>query len=399
MNYRKYFPIYKKNEDLVYLDSSATALKLKSVIDKETTFLRENGTSSHSAGYELSTGALQDMEKSRNLVAKYLNTNPKNIIFTKGTTESINIIMNGLEDYINENDEIISSPLDHHSLLMPVGKLCKKKKAINKFINLTDNEITITEAALQITKKTKIIAITHVSNALGVTTPIKEITKIAHKNNILVVLDCAQSVPHMRLDTKDLDVDFLAFSFHKIFGPFGVGVLYGKDTALELIKPLNLGGGMVYEFLKDGESLYKEIPYSFEGGTPNVSGIIAASESILFLDSLDFETKNKEIEALSIYAVEELKKIKEVTIYNKGELGIINFNVRGIHCHDIQTFLSSYNISVRAGHHCASLVMKHLNILTSLRVSIQIYNTKLDIDIFISKIKEAIIYFNRYEEK
>ena len=393
MNYKKYFPIFKTNKDLCYLDSAATSLKLGEVIKCECEFIQNNGTNPHSGGYDLSYQAETDIEIVRNRIGKYLNSpTSSNIVFTYGTTDSLNLVINGLENIIAGGDEIINSPLDHHSFLLPVQSLCQKTGAKNIFMRLHNGKITLKSFLDAVTEKTKVLCLTHVSNAFGVVAPIKSIIEEAHKRGIIVIVDAAQSIPHMRIDVSDIDVDFLAFSMHKIFGPFGVGVLYGKSEMLKMITPSRVGGGMIYTYDKAG-SLFKEIPYIFEGGTPNVAGIVASKAAIDFMDNLHLEQAEKRVVALAKLAIKGLSHLDDVIVYNNGECGIVNFNISGVHSHDAQGYLNTKNICIRAGHHCAQLAMKEKSIKTSLRASFSIYNDSNDVDKLIVAIKDTIEFF------
>lgn len=396
-NIRNEFPFFKNNKDITYLDSAASALKLKSVIDRLNEYYINNGTNIHRGVYRLAHEATEAFEQTRINVAKFINSKPEEVIFTKGTTDSLNKLALSLSEYINEGDEIITSELEHHSSLLPWQEIANQKKAKLVYVPLNDEgKITTENFSKAVSNKTKVVALTHVSNALGYLTPIKEISKIAHQYNAIVILDAAQSIAHFRVDVKDLDIDFLAFSAHKMYGPNGVGVLYGKSELLNKIRPFEFGGEMAH-LVDKTHSTYKDIPHKFEAGTPVIGEVIAFNEAVkFFLDNdlakyLESEIKLKE------YTIKELEKIDDVIIYNKtAEAGIITINIKDIHPHDIASILDQYNVYVRAGHHCAQLVNQHLHTISTLRISFGIYNTKEDVDQLIFAIKKAIEFFKQF---
>ena len=390
------FPLLKQKKDLIYLDSAATSLKPQIVLDKINDYYSTIGANINRGVYDLSNEASTQYELSRKRVAEFIGARNEEIVFTKGCTESLNMIASWMENYVNLDDEIIVSVLDHHSFIIPFQELAKKTKAKLKYVPL-DNNYLITEDNLKsvITDKTKILCLTYVSNVLGNIQKVKELAKIAHEHNLIVIVDAAQALPHFKIDVKDLDVDFLAFSMHKMLGPTGVGVLYGKYHLLNKMPPLTFGGDM-----NDGvdlyDSTYKDAPNRFEAGTPNISGVIAAGEAINYLKEIGMDEVYQHSNALSQYVIENIKDIKNVVIYNPhtiDSVGLVTFNILGIHPHDTATFLATKGICVRAGHHCAQLITKYLNVIGTVRASFYIYNTMEDADKLIEAIKEASKYF------
>lgn len=395
---RRHFKIYDKYKDLTYLDSAASALKLKEVTSSMENFMNYNGTNVHRGVYNLSYEATNMYEETRKVVADFIGAKEDEIVFTRGTTDSLNMIATsyGLT-YISEGDEIISSELEHHSSQMPWLNVALKKKATLKYINLVNNRITIEEFKKVLTPKTKVVALTHVSNVLGYVTPIKEIIKLAHEVGAIVIVDAAQSAPHMKLNVKDLDCDFLAFSGHKLMGPNGVGVLYGKKALLDKMPPRDFGGDMA-EDVYTTHMTYKDAPYKFEAGTPMVAEVIALKEAIKYLEDINLDEVAKYEAYLKDLAIAELKKIPEVEIYNPDcETGIISFNIKGCHPHDAASVYDKDNVCIRAGHHCAELIMHHLKVVGTLRASFYIYNDIEDVKRFIAATKEAVDFFKMFD--
>ncbi|HHT55049.1 MAG TPA: cysteine desulfurase [Acholeplasma sp.] len=396
-NIKDEFPFFLNNKEVTYLDSAASSLKLNSVIKRLTDYYVNNGTNIHRGVYKLSHEATEAFEATRVNVAKLINSKTEEVIFTKGTTDSLNKLAFSLSSLINEGDEIITSELEHHSSLLPWQEIARLKNAKLVYVPLNDEgRITVDNFKKVINNNTKIVALTHVSNALGFLTPIKEIVKEVRKYNAYVILDAAQSISHMKIDVKDLDIDFLAFSAHKMYGPNGVGVLYGKDHLLRKIPPFEFGGEMAHLVNKD-ISTYKDIPHKFEAGTPVIGEVIAFNEAVLFFLNNDMEKHYKNELLLKEYLVNELLKIDDIIIYNKtAESPIITLNIKDIHPHDAASILDEYNVYVRAGHHCAQLVNKHLEVVSTLRVSIGIYNNKEDVERFVFAIKKAIEFFKQF---
>lgn len=394
---RSDFPLLESNKEIVYLDSAATSIKPQVVIDKINEYYKEYGVNIHRGVYDLSGIATNEYEELRSVASKFINAKPNEIVYTKGTTDGLNKLAYMLEDRISENDEIIVSVLDHHSLVMPWQNIAAKKNAKLKFVELNEsNQITVENFKKCLNKNTKIVALTHVSNVLGVISPVKEITKLAHEVGAIVVLDGAQSVPHMKVDVKDLDVDFLAFSGHKMLAPTGTGILYGKYKLLNSLQPTEFGGDM-----NDGvemySSTYKDAPEKFEAGTQNIEGVIAFKKAIEYLTNIGMDEVHKHSKELAIYVAEHIKDNSLIELYTKNpESGIVTFNIKGVHPHDVATFLSSYNICIRAGHHCAQLITHHLGCMGTVRASFYIYNTLDDAKKLVEAINAATDYFKEW---
>ena len=396
---RKHFKIYEKYPDLCYLDSAASALKLKEVVDSEVNYLNYNGTNVHRGVYKLSYDATNSYEETREVVAKFLNAKSDEIVFTRGCSDALNMFATsyGL-NFLKKGDEIISSELEHHSSQMPWLNVSQKTGATIKYIPLENDQITIQNFKKVLTKNTKIVALTHVSNVLGYITPLKEIIKLAHEVGAIVIVDAAQSIPHMKVDVKELDCDALAFSAHKMMGPTGVGVLYAKKKLLNLMPPRDFGGDMAEDVYLD-HMTYKDAPYKFETGTPMISEVIALKEAIKFLDNVGLDNIYNHEKYLRDLAIKGLKEIPNVIIYNEDcPTGIISFNIKGTHPHDAASVYDNNNICLRAGHHCAELVMHHLNVIGTLRASFYIYNDKEDVKKFIEATKEASEFFKMFME-
>lgn len=394
---RSDFPLLESNKELVYLDSAATSIKPQIVIDKINEYYTKYGVNIHRGVYDLSGIATNEYEELRNVVAKFINSKPEEVVYTKGTTDGINKLAYMLEDSINENDEIIVSVLDHHSLIMPWQNIALKKKAKLVFVDLNENnQITVENFKKCLNQNTKIVALTHVSNVLGVISPVKEITKLAHEVGALVILDGAQSVPHMKVDVKELDVDFLAFSGHKMMAPTGTGILYGKYKLLNSLNPVEFGGDM-NDGVEKYSSTYKDAPEKFEAGTQNIEGVIAFKKAIEYLSNLGLDEVHEHSKELAQYVVEQIKDNPLVELYTKNpESGIVTFNIKDVHPHDVATFLSSYNICIRAGHHCAQLITHHLGCMGTVRASFYIYNTLDDAKKLVEAINAATDYFKEW---
>jgi cysteine desulfurase/selenocysteine lyase len=385
--FRSHFPIFKKNPKLIYFDSASTSLKPKTVIDSMSDFYNNNGMNFRSFGaLSLQNNSL--MFETRVKTAEFINAAFEEVIFTKGTTESLNILAQILSQKIQPGDEIITSELEHNSSILPWIRVAKEKKAKLIFIPLSkQNKITVDNFKTVLTDKTKILVLTHMSNVLGYITPIKEISKIAHKKDVLVILDAAQSVVHQRLDMKDLDVDFMAFSAHKIYGPFGLGILYGKKELLQQMNPSFLGGGTIQEVFKDHYVL-RDTPYKFESGTPNIGSIISFKKSLEFIEFIGFENIYKHTKKMVAKIKEEFKKIPQIKILNEGADHLVLFVFDKIHSHDVENSLTQHNIYIRTGFHCANLLSKKLKQISTIRVSVGIYNTEEDINFLITHLKK-----------
>ena len=386
---REDFPMLKK--DIIYFDNGATSLKPQCVIDKMTDYYENYSANAHRGDYDISYKVDLEYENARDLVVDFINAKSKEeVIFTSGATESLNMIANGFFSFIAEpGDEILITTSEHASNVLPWFKLVTDYGCVVNFIPLDDNlHVTLDNVKKSITSKTKIIALAQITNVVGDVRPIKEITKFAHENNIFVVVDGAQSVPHMKVDVQDLDVDFLAFSAHKMLGPTGVGVLYGKKELLENLEPINLGGGMNDSFDNPNEVYLKDLPTRLEAGTPNIAGVIGLGEAIKYLQKIGMDNIQERERHLREYLVDKLVKIPHVDIINlEADSGIVAFNIDNIFSQDVAYFLNKYNICVRAGNHCAKILKNATGVSNSLRVSLYFYNTESEIDEFVELIK------------
>ena len=395
---KKDFPVLVNNPSLIYLDTCATALKPQIVLDKLNEYYEKYGVNVNRGVYGLSYQATLEYEETRTITAKFLNASQDEIVFTKGASNGLNLVASsyGL-NFINEGDEIITSELEHHSNVIPWQNVAKKKKATLKFIELdSTGRITVEAFKKVLTEKTKVVALTYISNVMGYITPIKEIIELAHSVGAVVVVDAAQAVPHIKIDVKDLDADFLAFSAHKMLGPTGFGILYGKYKLLQKMDPIEFGGDM-NDNVDLFESHYKDAPYKFETGTPPIAEAIAFKEAIKYLEGYGYENIHKNEKELTSYVIQELSKIENITIYNPTvETGTVSFNINNVHPHDAATFFGEYNIAMRAGHHCAQLITKWLECVGTLRVCFYIYNDMNDALKFVEAAKAAAEYFKEW---
>ena len=399
------FPIFNQkinDETLVYLDNAATSQIPKFVEEKVRDFNEKERANVHRGVHTLGLRATNQYESSRQKVANFIGANnAKEVIFTSGCTDSLNLVAASFgEQNIQAGDEILVSIMEHHSNLLPWQQLAKRKQAKLNFIEInSDGLLDIENLKSRISSKTKIVALTHVSNVLGTINPIKELTDLAHEKGAIVVVDGAQAVGHFPIDVAQLNVDFYAFSGHKMFAPTGIGVLYGKKDLLDKMPPYRLGGEMIANVTREGAT-WAEVPYKFEAGTPNIAGAIGLGAAIDYLQSLDFELIQKHEQELTSYALEKLKNVSGLTIYgpqkSNGRIGVISFNLKNIHPHDLATALDLDGIEVRAGHHCAQPLMASLNTESTVRASLSIYNTKDDIDKLVSSLHEAKEFFSEF---
>lgn len=379
---REDFPLLK--EDIIYFDNSATSLKPKCVIDKMNEYYTNYPANAHRGDYDLSYKVDQEYEETRELVKDFINAKYlEEIVFTSGTTESLNMIINGFfANLLEPNDEILLTTSEHASNILPWFNLANKKGLKINYIPLDNNYyLTIDNLKKVITPNTKVISIAGITNVIGDIRPIKEICALAHENNIFVILDGAQMVPHIKVDVTDLDVDFLAFSAHKMCGPTGVGVLYGKKELLEHLEPTILGGGMNESFDNPHEIYLKELPTRLEAGTRNISGVIGFGEAIRYLNKIGIDNIHKYELNLRKYLIDKLLPIKHIDIINiESDSGIVTFNVANIFSQDIAYYLNKYNICVRAGNHCAKILKSSVGVNNTVRISLYIYNTYEEVD-------------------
>lgn len=391
------FPILNEqvyNRPLVYLDNAATTQKPQAVLDAIIEGYTRWNANIHRGVHHLSQVATQHHEAARQRVADFLEAQSANeIIFTKGATDSINMLAFSFgEAYIREGDEIIISQMEHHSNIVPWQMLCERKKAILKVIPLNDDlSLNIDAFQALISPKTKLVSVTHVSNVLGIINPVEQIIRIAHSHHIPVCIDGAQSAPHLPINVQQLDCDFFVCSAHKMYGPTGLGILYGKEMLLNNLPPAE-GGGEMIEHVRFEHTTYNTLPYKFEAGTPNFIGSYAFAAALDYIDSIGMPTIQQHEAELTSYAEQRLKEIPNIRIYAEGQpkTGVISFNVGTIHPFDVGTLLDHMGIAVRTGHHCAEPLIDYLQVPGTIRASFGLYNDKADIDTFIAALHKAV---------
>ncbi|MBO8442087.1 MAG: cysteine desulfurase [Firmicutes bacterium] len=399
---RKDFPILDQKmngEPLVYLDSAATTQKPKQVIDAINNYYLHDNANVHRGVYELSERATNQFEQVREKVRKFINAkSEREIVYTRGTTDGLNMIASTYgEAFIHEGDEIVISYMEHHSNLIPWQQLALRKHAKLKYIDmLDDGELDIEDAKQKITSKTKIVSIAQVSNVLGVINPIKELAELAHKCGAVMVVDAAQSIPHMSVDVQDLDCDFMAFSGHKMLGPTGIGILYGKLNLLDKMEPMEYGGEMI-NLVDLYDSEWTDVPWKFEAGTQDIAQVIGLGAAIDYLNEIGMDNITQYERSLVDYALPKLLSIKELTVYGPHDpekhTGVISFNLDNLHPHDLATGLDMEGVAVRAGHHCVQPLMKYLKTPATARASFYLYNNKDDVDRLVDGIIETREFF------
>lgn len=389
------FPIFK-NRKLTYLDSASTSQKPKVVLDAMKNVYENSNANVHRALYDLGSESTELYESSRELVAKFINANSsKEIVFTSGATASINLLAYSIGSQLKEGDEILISHMEHHANIVPWQQLVKRTRAKLKYLPLTDKgEIDLSKSNELITAKTKIVSITHMSNVLGTINPIKKIAKLTKMVGAIFIVDGAQSVSHMPVNVQDLECDFLAFSGHKMLGPTGVGVLWGKFELLNDLDPFLSGGEMIEKVTLE-DSTWNEVPYKFEAGTPNYVQAIGLGAAVEFLSKIGMENVHNYEKELTSYAIEKLQSIPNLNIHGspKNRGSVISFNIENIHPQDLAQFLNEDNICIRVGHHCAQPLLETLNETSTARASFYIYNDFSDIDKLVDSIKSTINYF------
>ena len=393
---REEFPILDQKingEDLIYLDNAASTQKPKAVINAIKDYYENDHSNVHRGVHTLSVRATEAYENARGKVTEFLNSpNNHQIIFTKGTTDSINLIASSITSLINKNDEILITAMEHHSNIVPWQELCKRTGAILKVIPINkDGEILINDFKDMISAKTRLISVVHLSNTLGTINPIEDIIKIAKSHDVITVIDGAQAAGHLPIDVQKLDCDFYLFSGHKIFGPTGIGVLYGKEEILNRIDPYQYGGEMILK-VTFKETTYNSLPHKFEAGTPNIAGAVGIGASIDFINGLDRDLCHEYEMSLHDYALNQLEQIDGIRIIGKSshKSAIISFVIDGMHPHDIGTIINQKGIAVRTGHHCTMPLMDFYEIPGTVRASFSIYNNHSEIDKLIDAIKLAI---------
>ena len=396
------FPILTQmvnDEPLVYLDNAATTQKPTAVLAALETYYREANANVHRGVHTLAERATTQYEAAREKVQHFINANESTeVLFTRGTTTSLNWVAKSYgEANVKSGDEILVSVMEHHSNLIPWQQLAKKTGASLKYVELTEEDLLDMESfRAQLSEKTKIVALAHVSNVLGVVNPIQEIARLAHAIGAVLVVDGAQAVPHMPVDVQELDADFYAFSGHKMVGPTGIGVLYGKRHLLEQMEPVEFGGEMI-AMVDEQDSTWKELPWKFEAGTPNIAGAIGLGAAIDYLSTVGLTAIQEHEKALMAYLWPKLTAILGVTIYGPKDLakrtGIVTFNLDGLHPHDVATAMDMEGVAIRAGHHCAQPLMRRLSADSTARASFYLYNTTADVDKFIEALLATKEFF------
>ncbi len=393
---RKEFPILTQQvngKPLVYFDNGATSQKPKAVIDAIVKYYSEENSNIHRGVHTLSQKATEHYERARTTVQKHINAgSSQEIIFTRGTTESVNLVAHSFAKWINAGDEIITSQTEHHSNILPWQLLCEEKKAVLKVIPVNQSgELNYTEFEKFLSAKTKLIAITHVSNTTGVVMDVKKIINAAHAKKIPVLLDGAQAIPHMAVNVQDLDCDFYCFSGHKAFAPTGIGVLYAKKQWVDKLSPYQVGGGTI-KTVSFAKTEYAEGPLRFEAGTPNIEGAIGLAAALDYINAIGLENISAYEHELLSYATEKLKKLPGLKIFGdvQNKAAVISFNVNNIHPFDIGTILDKQAVAVRTGHHCTQPLMEFFCIPGTIRASFAFYNTKQEIDVFITALEKAV---------
>ncbi|NTU27116.1 cysteine desulfurase SufS [Bacillus tequilensis] len=396
---REQFPILHQQvngHDLVYLDSAATSQKPRAVIETLDKYYNQYNSNVHRGVHTLGTRATDGYEGAREKVRKFINAKSMaEIIFTKGTTTSLNMVaLSYARANLKPGDEVVITYMEHHANIIPWQQAVKATGATLKYIPLQkDGTISLDDVRETVTSNTKIVAVSHVSNVLGTINPIKDMAKIAHDNGAVIVVDGAQSTPHMKIDVQDLDCDFFALSSHKMCGPTGVGVLYGKKALLENMEPAEFGGEMI-DFVGLYESTWKELPWKFEAGTPIIAGAIGLGAAIDFLEEIGLDEISRHEHKLAAYALERFRQLDGVTVYGPEErAGLVTFNLDDVHPHDVATVLDAEGIAVRAGHHCAQPLMKWLDVTATARASFYLYNTEEEIDKLVEALQKTKEYF------
>lgn len=386
------------DEPLVYLDNAATTQKPTQVLEAIAAYYAKDNANVHRGVHTLAERATVAYEAARERVRSFIHAaSTKEVLFTRGTTTGLNWVACYAESVLQPGDEVLISVMEHHSNTIPWQEACKKTGARLIYAYLKDGMLDLADFRSKLTEKTRFVALAHVSNVLGVVNPIKEIAELVHQANALLVVDGAQSVPHMKIDVQDLDVDFFAFSGHKMLGPTGIGVLYGKEELLERMSPVEFGGEMI-DFVYEQEATWKELPWKFEAGTPNIAGAIGLAVAIDYLDKIGMETVHQYEQELIAYVFPKLQAVEGLTIYGSEDLtqrsGVISFNLAGLHPHDVATALDYEGVAVRAGHHCAQPLLSYLGVAATVRASFYLYNTKADCDKLVEALQKTKEFFD-----
>jgi len=391
---KKDFPIFN-DTSLIYLDSASTSQKPIAVINSLKDVYENSNANVHRALYSLGSKSTEMYESARKTVAKFINAAPQEVVFTSGTTESLNLLSYTLDSKIDKNDEILISHMEHHANLVPWQLLAKKTGAKLRYLPLTkEGDLDLSEIERYFTSKTKVVSLTHMSNVLGSINPIDKISEITKKIDAIFIVDAAQSVSHIPVDVQNLGCDFITFSGHKMLGPTGVGVLWGSLKMLESLPPF-LSGGEMIETVTLENATWNEVPYKFEAGTPNYVQAIGLGTAIKYLSNIGMENVQAHEKKLTAYAIEKLKTISELYIHGSPSSrgGVISFNLNKIHPQDMSQFLNEDNICIRVGHHCAQPLLKTLGETSTARISFYVYNDSSDIDKFVESLKSAMRYF------
>lgn len=400
---KSYFPILNQEVNghpLVYLDSAATSQKPVQVLEALKSYYEFDNSNVHRGVHTLGNRATEKYEGAREKVQQFINAKAtEEIIFLRGTTTAINLVAQSYgRANVEEGDEIVITYMEHHSNIIPWQQLAKERGAVLKYIELEeDGTISLENVRAAITDRTKIVSMVYVSNVLGTMNPVKEVAKIAHEHGAVMMVDGAQAAPHLKIDVQDLDCDFFAFSGHKMVGPTGIGVLYGKKHLLEAMEPVEFGGEMI-DFVGLYDSTWKELPWKFEGGTPIIAGAVGLAAAIDFLQEIGLDEIEKHEHHMAAIAMDKMSAIEGLDIYGPTDpakrAGIVTFNMKEVHPHDVATVLDMSGIAVRAGHHCAQPLMKWLNVTATARASFYLYNDESDIDRLVEGLRSAKEYFS-----
>lgn len=400
-HFRQDFPILNQlvnDEPLVYLDNAATTQKPKQVLEAIKAYYQQDNANVHRGVHTLAERATQAYEGAREKVRAFINASSvKEIVFTRGTTTSLNWIAAYARQWLTPGDEVVISIMEHHANLIPWQEVCRLTGATLRYVYLKDGHLDMEGLEAVLTEKTKLVTLAHISNVLGTVNPIKTIAQLVHARGALLVVDAAQSVAHLQVDVQDLDVDFLAFSGHKLYGPTGIGVLYGKEELLDKLSPIEFGGEMIAT-VTEQSATWKELPWRLEAGTPNMAGAIGLGAAIDYISQIGLSNIARHEADLMVYTLPKLAAIEGITIYGpevpEDRAGVIAFNLDGLHPHDVATALDYEGVAVRAGHHCTQPLHRHLDLASTLRASFALYTTKDDCDRLIDAIIKAKEFFH-----
>ena len=398
---RKDFPILDQivnDEPLVYLDNAATTQKPKAVLEAVNRYYQEDNANVHRGVHTLAERATASYEAARETVRRFINaSSTKEVLFTRGTTTGLNWIGRFAEEILEEGDEVLISIMEHHSNILPWQEACRKTGAKLVYAYLKDGGLDLEDFREKLTDRTKFVSIAHASNVLGVINPIQELAQLAHEKGAIMVVDGAQSVPHMKIDVQKLDADFFVFSGHKMAGPTGIGILYGKEHYLNQMSPVEFGGEMI-DFVYEQSATWKELPWKFEAGTPNMAGAIGLAATIDYLEAIGMDAIEHHEQELIAYVFPKLQAIEGLKIYGSQDLakrsGVISFNLGNLHPHDLATALDYEGVAVRAGHHCAQPLIQYLEVPATARASFYLYNTKEDCDKLVEALIKTKEFFN-----